>query len=658
MLSALTLSLTCLATPAGAVVETASGTAGCDVSSESCYGVQPRNGTTWTDGNGAEGETFKNPAGRPVLHSPGTYAIYWDPGDIYRPEWQGVIDGFFANLGAGGGELTSVFANDQQYIDGSERPASDSFVFHGAYTDTEPYPSHGGCVDPHPPTGAVACLTDVQIRSQLETFIAQHGLQEGMGTIFYVLTPPGVTVCVDGGGVSGHCSDHTGSIAEETQSYKNSFCSYHSDISPTNPLEGGASTIIYAVVPWTAGGEGSHHQLPPPGEPAYDCQDGGFNPSSDPIEEREHAKEHSKAEIEAINGMSGEEKQKQEEKELREAPHAQEPNQGTGPGWAGDYAHGLADLIVNQIAVEQQNTATDPLLDAWQDTAHNELTDECRNFFESGELAGSVVAQENSDAGTLANQPLNGHEYYLNTAFNLAADRLPFGGVPCVGGVSLDPQFTATNPVNAGEVVGFDGMESDVSLNGTGLTLAGTTRYATYTWNYGDGGLGDATPVVSGYAPGSAPCEAPWLSTEPPASLKPPGVWVGCAASVYHPYKYGGTYAVTLTITDVGGNTASTTHEITVKGAGPPAPSSSTSAGGSGTPTPVVSKVAAVPTASASIPLACCPQPRVAALSSATPSASRWPDTSRCCSQARSTSGWASEVRPRPVCPRARLPSG
>ena len=30
---------------------------------------------------------------------------------------------------------------------------------------------------------------------------------------------------------------------------------------------------------------------------------------------------------------------------------------------------GLADLIVSQIGVQQQNIVTDPLLNAWQDTA-------------------------------------------------------------------------------------------------------------------------------------------------------------------------------------------------------------------------------------------------------------------------------------------------
>ena len=57
-------------------------------------------------------------------------------------------------------------------------------------------------------------------------------------------------------------------------------------------------------------------------------------------------------------------------------------------------------------------------------------------------------------------------------------------------------------------------------------------------WNFGDG-----SPEISGYAPGLGPVRSePWLSE--------------CAESVFHTYSAGGTYTVTLTVTDVGGNTA------------------------------------------------------------------------------------------------------
>jgi hypothetical protein len=555
--------------PAGAVV-VKDGTVGA--------GVQPRSTLLFDGFNPFEAlglplyetdplypETFANAKGAPVLASSRIYAIYWDPTDHYHGDWQGLIDRFFQNMGDESGSL-KLFAVDSQYTDKTNQHANFRTTFMGALTDTEKYPTAGNCTDPNAlkeelgTKYAISCLTDQQVRSQLETFIARHSLSKGMGTIFYVLTPPGVTVCLDGGGPTGHCSDYEAT----EESYANSFCSYHSDISPTNPTEGDANTILYAVVPWTAGLLADYHDgVNNEPTPAYDCQDGGYDPASEPIEEIEKAKKKTAKEKEELEKKSLQEQQEAKNAEALEGPHQEEPNQPSTVGPDGYYDTGLADLIINQIAEEQQNTVTDPLLNAWQDKAGNEATDECRDFF-APVLGGSVTANKITDAGTLFNQTLNSGNYYLNTAFSLAGLKLPYPAVSCIPGVSLVPQFTAPDPVNVNEIVGFDGMESDISLDaGTAYNAKGeaTPTYATYSWNFGDG-----SPTVTGYAPGQAPgnppsqlCEEPWL---------PP-----CAGSTFHSYKYGGTYEVTLTVTDVGGNTASTSQRIEV--VGPPPPGSS-----------------------------------------------------------------------------------
>jgi hypothetical protein len=619
LVAVLALSLGVAVAPAGALVAsvpTGSGTA--------TIGLQPRE--TWKLFNGSqfvwEGDrptaaTFSNSAGNSVLRSPNTYAIYWDPTDKYHGDWQHLIDVFLQGVGAESGSLGNIFAVDTQYGDKSSPSASYHSVFHGAYTDTDAYPT-SGCTDPAPlaPGEAISCLTDKQVQSELGVFISDHGLQKGMGSVFYLLTPPGVTVCLDKGTVAGRCSDYK---AGSQESYEHSFCSYHSDVSPTNPTDGDANTILYAAIPWTAGGLGDYHLRDETS--AYECQDGGFDPSSNPIEEQEKPKVDpeeevakrlsaekkeneeltayeeqfgkeviTKAELEAkrveFKGRRTKreevETEEREKREKSEGPRQQEPNQdGLGPD--GSYDTGLADLIINQIAVEQQNMVTDPLLDAWKDEAGYEVTDECRNFFASGQVGGSSTANEKTGAGTLSNQTFGGNPYYLNTAFNLAALRLGYPAVPCLGGVNLNPEFTVPNPVNSGETVGFDGMESDITLNSTVSVPSGKIVYATYKWNFGDG-----TPEVTGQAPGApsvnspgtSPCAAPW---EAP-----------CAASTFHSYQYGGTYNVTLTATDVGGNTGSVTKAVTVVGPAPPAPpappsppsgggsSPATTAGGSG----------------------------------------------------------------------------
>jgi len=562
------------AAPAGAIVTTV-GTA--------TAGVQPRSGAYPSAG---EEKTFANPGGNPVLHGTGVYAIYWDPTDHYWSEWQSAIDTYLQSAGIASGSLQSVFAVDTQYTDKSNQPASYAQTFKGAAVDEHAYPA-SGCSDPNPfglvdqiprefgGTPSAVCLTSAQVAAELEAYVASHSLPRGLGNVYYLLTPPGVTVCLDGGGNTGHCSDY----ANEEESYDNSFCSYHAAIDPALPT-GEANTIVYAVIPWTAGGYGDYH-LRGAGDqrPGWECQDGGLNPAGKHGYELETAKPRSEKEEKEFEKMDAEEKAAIEERELREGPHEEEPNEKVPcPETDGACDYGLSDLIINQISLEQQNMVTDPLLNGWQDKDHFENTDECRFLF-GPVLGGSVTVNEETLAGNLFDQNLAGGTYYLNDAFSLAALRLPYPGVPCLNNVNLGAKFTAPNTVNAGEVVGFDGMESDIALDaGIGYSAGGAPQpnYATYTWNFGDG-----TPEVSGYAPGSAPCEEPWLSP--------------CAGSVFHAYQYGGIYNVTLTVRDVGGNVQDIGHQVTVVGPQSPATGGSTPGGGSAgngvVPAPVAAAV-------------------------------------------------------------------
>jgi hypothetical protein len=554
------IALLLTAGPAGAIVT--------EVGSSE-VGLQPRVTEFFLDGQ--LGASFANASGNPVVHSNSTYTIFWDPTNAYHGDWQHLIDGFLERAGGASGELANVFAVAEQYTDRSNEPLSNNSVFKGAYTDTDAYPTPSGCEDPDPfleadqlrinKVATPVCVTDKQIQEELKKFLAQHKLPTGMGTIYYVLTPPGVAVCLDKGKASGHCSDYSGTSAGE--SYENSFCSYHGAINPGGLATGDANTVLYAAIPWTAGGLGDLHLLAADRRPGYECQDGGYDQTvNPPVVEQAHEETATEKE-ELAKATKKEKEQKQKEKEL-EGRHEQEPNQVECPSFDGGCDTGLADLIIGQIAIEQQNIVTNPLLNAWQDSAHFEATDECRNFFEPI-LGGSGGAIAGSQAGTLYNQHLDEGLYYLQTAFNLAAFTFSYPGVPCIPGVVLEPQFTSPNPVNSGELVGFDGMESRITLNaGTKYPTSGepSPTYPTYTWNFGDG-----SPPVTGLAPGApsqdspetSPCEAPWL---------PP-----CAASAFHSYQYGGTYGVTLTVKDVGGNTASIIRIVKVDGPSPPVPS-------------------------------------------------------------------------------------
>jgi hypothetical protein len=534
----------CVAGPAGAVVSVVEGTK---------VGLAPR-GTTLFDGgltvgSGEGGEveqeplaqSFANNSGNPVMHASKIYAVYWDPTDHYHGDWQEVIDGYLHDVGADSNTLGNVFAVDAQYTDKSNVPAYDRPTFMGAYSDVDPYPT-AGCADPQPlqenkahNIGPITCVTASQVQEELTLFINEHALTKGMGTIYYLLTPPGVAVCLDEGGPTGHCSTFAPPTEEEEEegeatSFEHSFCSYHSDINPGGLETGDENSVLYAVIPWSAGGTGDGQLMPADETFGFPCQNGGWGTLEGGIVTPE------------------------------------EPNQVECPSPDGFCDTGLADLIINQIAMQEQNTVTNPLLNAWQDSAGKEATDECRNFFLAtlGGLA-RPAEEGGADAGSLYNQVVNGHHYYVNDAFNLAALRLNYPGVPCLPGAKLRPHFTAPSTVSAGEIVGFDGMESEITLNSaTGFSAGGAPQanYATYSWNFGDG-----TPVISGFAPGAPPCVNPWLTP--------------CAASEFHAYQYGGTYTVTLTVKDVGGNTAATTSPVTV--VGPPAPSANGGGGGSTT---------------------------------------------------------------------------
>jgi hypothetical protein len=585
------------ASPAAAEVTTVGGVE---------VGVQPRSTNLYEAGlyetpSGAaggrriEGAEFKDEEGRPVVSSPKVYAIYWDPEDLYHGNWQELVNDFFANMSNASGSLASnVFAVDSQYTDAEGKHAGEHTTFAGAYTDTHEYPA-AGCVDPEALLiGAVTCVSAEQLEAELQRFIASHSLPTGMSTIYYLLTPPGVTDCL----AEGHCSDYTGAAKAGNASYEDSFCSYHAAINPSGAPEGNHETVLYAAIPWTAGGKGDFDLDPQ--SYAYECQDGGWEPG-----------------VEGAKAGTAAESYEPE-------PIEQEPNQeGRGPD--GSYDGGLADLIVGQIANEQQNIVTDPLLDGWHGEGGEEVTDLCRDFFapalggssgvetaeekaarklEESELTKKLLegttsptpqeveeaeaeaealatkkphhGEEGTEAGTLYDEELAGGEYYLNNAFNLAALELPYPGVPCLKGVGLEPSFTAPANVNAGEIVGFDGMESDITLDAGTAYVEGkaTAVYPVFEWNFGDGTTvkGSAPGAPSRNSPEASPCEGHWPSP--------------CAASAFHTYAYGGTYEVTLTVTDVGGNSASVTEPIVVAGVAAPAPAPAPEGGSNAVPAP------------------------------------------------------------------------
>lgn len=222
--------------------------------------------------------------GGAVLQGNETYVLTWDPDRSYWATTRQYVEQFLADVAADSGSFGSPFAVTPEYtmangtvhaenvsvfaggcVDYGSSPGNNSGYTcqfganHPSGTGND-YPTTGNC----PPTGSNVwgptpngplnagatngvCLTDAQIKTELQSMLPQMGLPGGnavkdqiqLQPLVDVLLPPGVEVCLDS---AGHvCSSNSNAGSTQAQ-----FCSYHSqvDINGTD--------VTYVVQPWTA----------------------------------------------------------------------------------------------------------------------------------------------------------------------------------------------------------------------------------------------------------------------------------------------------------------------------------------------------------------------------------------------------------------------
>ncbi len=379
----------------------------------------------------------------PVIHSSDTYAIYWDPLELYNSQWQKNIDEYFRSVGLASGETNDVFAINSQYGEtgyntvpaasaaAKEAHAANQSTFRGGYTDTDSYPTTGNCTE----RAEVVCLTDEEIRAELQKVIKSGVLPGATGTvpgakttpIYYLLTPPGVTVC-EGTPSPSTCSNSAQLETEASEIAKKKvahpaetgICGYHSAIS-------GATPIVYAVQPWVAGDAGFIESVSPlktfgPTADVLACQDNG------PLDE---------------------------------------PNQIDELTPFAAYATGLSDVIVGDLANEQSNIVVDPLLNGWYQNAPAEE----KGFPEQGDMcqwtfgeAPTTASESLTHADEVGNDEFAGAKYFLHWAFNSSGYITGKPLVGCWQGNNLKPHITAPTTVNAGDVIALDANESGIAL--------------------------------------------------------------------------------------------------------------------------------------------------------------------------------------------------
>jgi hypothetical protein len=161
--------------------------------------------------------------GGPVMHTDANYAIYWAPsGHSFSSGYTSLITKFFSDVAAADGSTTNDYSVARQYHDTSGIGFSYGASAGGALTDTNPYPA-SGC------RAAATCITDAQLQTEVQRFLAANKRQGGLDKMYFVYFPAGVATCFDSSG---------------SQCSTNVYCAYHSSYGS------GSASTLYANMPY------------------------------------------------------------------------------------------------------------------------------------------------------------------------------------------------------------------------------------------------------------------------------------------------------------------------------------------------------------------------------------------------------------------------
>lgn len=185
----------------------------------------------------------------------------------------------------------------------------------------------------------------------------------------------------------------------------------------------------------------------------------------------------------------------------------------------------VGERLVSPLSQGQMAAITDPYLNGWFALGGQEINDNgCGPLPEAG-----------LDSATVGSSSQN--PYYLQREFNNAGVLETDPNAPnCASLVDLQPEFVVPSTVHSGDEVQFDGSDTISTLivpnpHSTSTPPPAIAQGEGYQWSFGDG------KSASG-------------------------------PSVTHSYTKGGTYDVTLIVTDRGGNVAKLTQQIDVTGPG------------------------------------------------------------------------------------------
>jgi PKD repeat protein len=486
--------------------------------------------------------------GGPVMHSVTTHVIYWDPTKEFTVTTKEIFSNFFTDVAHDKELASNVFPVAGQYKDGSGHAAYVATVGSEG-TDSAAYPSTGNCAvplgDPGPPY--TKCLFDSQLQTELLAYISAEKLPTGPAQQYFLLLPHKVVTCFNQ-----TKEEEEKEIAPGCSN--NVFCAYHSAINRGTPSE-----IIYSDIPFS---------LLDSVENTKGCQN-DTNPT-----------------------------------------FVQHPN---GDATGGTAATKYADVALKYTSHEYTEAATDPLGTAYFDANGLENGDKCNGVegppsgIGSDKNAFLPTLGGEAENGTLFNQSINADHYYLQSEWDNAAAACLMRPVA----IASAGFTSAPTPASTGGPISFTGTATDIYAGlgfvwkwGDGTESAGATPTHVYaapgsyevTMTVKDELTGSTTaPVAHTIVVNDQPTASFTIAPNPATpgtpmalngggSIDPDGAitnyaWnfgdgsVGAGATPSHMYGAPGTYTVTLTVTDSGGQTGTTTHTVTV-GAAPQGKSS------------------------------------------------------------------------------------
>jgi PKD repeat protein len=178
--------------------------------------------------------------GGPVMPSNTDYMVLWSPTGLsaYPAGYVSGLKTFFKDLAHDSGGHQNVDSVAAQYNDLTGAFARYHTTFGGALVDTDPYPATE-CPAAAPVT---ACVTDAQIQTELEAFVARRELKTDLSHEYFLLTPPHVETCFSS---DPNANPPFGGCSAGEPLNLAFFCAYHQNTS-LSPM------LLYADDPFDA----------------------------------------------------------------------------------------------------------------------------------------------------------------------------------------------------------------------------------------------------------------------------------------------------------------------------------------------------------------------------------------------------------------------